>query len=422
MKTPQSESSTDISGWASRRGFLGLAAGLTAALKAKADDTGDRTEGNDHPPEGGGGERRILGFVGTYTPNGEGIYLIQLDTRTGVVKKLGVTPFLMNPSWLALDPSVRFLYSANEVSPGTVTGWRVLPGGALHQLNTVSSGNGSPAHLSVHPSGKYVFTANYTGGTVAVIPANPVTGMLSDPTQIITDTGAVGSTTHPNPPDNFAISGHDAPHAHMIQTDPSGKHVYWADLGQDRLYSSDFVDGKITNLDFVIPPVLGPTGPIPQTGAGPRHFVFHPKHPSWFYELNEEDNTVCFYHIADDGRLSPLPSQTLTTLPADYKGTDYTSEIRISDDGRVVYCANRLHNSIAIFRVNGEGTLTYLGEVLTRGDYPRSFTIDPTGNWLLCCNQRSDNVTVFRVGGDGKLRFTGQYVGIGSPAVVVFLR
>jgi 6-phosphogluconolactonase len=90
--------------------------------------------------------------------------------------------------------------------------------------------------------------------------------------------------------------------------------------------------------------------------------------------------------------------------------------------GRFVYAANRLHDSIAIFAVGGDGTLTFVGEEWTRGDYPRSFGFDPTGRFLYSCNQRADDVAVFRVDrGTGALEFTGLYAPVGNPSSIVFL-
>jgi 6-phosphogluconolactonase len=94
----------------------------------------------------------------------------------------------------------------------------------------------------------------------------------------------------------------------------------------------------------------------------------------------------------------------------------------VSADGRFVYAANRLHDSIAWFRVGPTGTLTLSGEEWTRGDYPRSFTIDPSGNFVYCCNQRADAVTTFRVNRKtGALTFTGEYTHVGTPSIIVFL-
>ncbi|PYV24337.1 MAG: 6-phosphogluconolactonase, partial [Acidobacteria bacterium] len=94
----------------------------------------------------------------------------------------------------------------------------------------------------------------------------------------------------------------------------------------------------------------------------------------------------------------------------------------VSPDGKFVYAANRLHDSIAFFSIGEGGILTFAGEAWTRGDYPRSFSIDPTGNFLYSCNQRSDAITSFRINRQtGGLAFTGQYTPVGTPAIIIFL-
>ena len=94
----------------------------------------------------------------------------------------------------------------------------------------------------------------------------------------------------------------------------------------------------------------------------------------------------------------------------------------VSADGRFVYAGNRLHDSIGIFSVGQDGTLTFVGEEWTHGNYPRSFNFDPTGQFLYCCNQRADNLTTFRVDRKtGGLTFTGEYTPVGNPSSIVFL-
>jgi len=129
---------------------------------------------------------------------------------------------------------------------------------------------------------------------------------------------------------------------------------------------------------------------------------------------------VLFDYDARRGRLTP--KQTISSLPKGFTGTNFTSEIVVSSDGRFVYAANRLHDSIAFFSIGEGGTLTFAGEAWTREDYPRSFTIDPTGNFLYSCNQRSDAIAIFRINRKtGGLTFTGQYIPVGTPAIIIFL-
>ena len=366
----------------------------------------------------------ILAYVGTYTPNGQGIHRFNVDPSTGSLTQQKIFPSTINPSWLAFHPSNTYLYAADEISNfngttnGAVTAYAVLSNGDLIALNTVSSGGSGPAHVSVHPTGKWVLVANYGGGNVAVLPINP-DGSLGNATDIRVDVTAcspvclVGPTHAAEaPPGSFAISGHDAPHAHMIQSDPAGNFVLVNDLGLDLtiIWSFDGVNGKL----------LSPRTVPSSAGAGPRHFAFHPN-GLWFYSLNEEASTLAFMtYDATTGSLSPV--QEISTLPDAFVGTNFTSEVMVSQDGRFVYAANRLHDSIAVFAVDGTGLLTRVGEEWTRGDYPRNFNIEPTGKFLYACNHRGDSITTFRIdAGGGKLKFTDHYTAVGSPAVIVFL-
>jgi 6-phosphogluconolactonase (cycloisomerase 2 family) len=200
----------------------------------------------------------------------------------------------------------------------------------------------------------------------------------------------------------------------MIQADPSGRRVLHVDLGLDTIFvwGFDAQRGVLTPNDppsITLPP-----------GDGPRHFHFHPN-GRWLYSLQEEGSTVVLFdYDAASGRLTAR--QTLSTLPPQFAGSSFGSEILVSFDGRHVYAGNRLHDSVAMFSVGADGRLTYVGEEWTRGNYPRSFTLDPAGRFLYCCNQRSDAVTVFRVDrATGALAFTGQYVPVGNPSMMVIL-
>ena len=200
----------------------------------------------------------------------------------------------------------------------------------------------------------------------------------------------------------------------MIASDPAGRFVLASDLGRDRIFvwKFDAQSGRLLEHD---PPSVA----LPP-GDGPRHFAFHPS-GRWVYSLQEEASTVAvFAYDVDRGRMTL--KQTVSSLPKGYAGTNFTSEIVVASDGRFVYAANRLHDSIAWFSIAPSGTSTLLGEEWTRGDYPRSFSIDPGGSFLYSCNQRSDHVAAFRRDkGNGGLTFTGQYTPVGTPAIIVFL-
>jgi 6-phosphogluconolactonase len=415
---PNDVQSQDCLSNTSRRGLLKRAAlALTGPVLARA------RQKQLKPTSG-----RILAYAGAYgSPRGpqdskgnlQGVYLFEMNPATGELSPREQVSDVSSPAWLAFDPTKTHLYVANEIAnfqgtmSGSVSAFTIdRSNGRLALLNAVSSQGAGPAHLSVHPSGRYVLVANYGGGSVAVLPIRS-NGELGSATDFKQDQGAVGPPRATNaPPGSFAISGHEGPHTHMIQADPSGRFVLVSDLGMDQIciWAFDANKGTLSNPTPV---------PLPP-GDGPRHFVFHPN-GRWLYSLQEESSTMVLFDFdAFNGRLTA--KQTASTLPKVFVGTNFTSEVMVSSDGKFVYAANRLHNSVAFFSVGAAGALTLVGEEWTRGDYPSNFNIDPTGNFLYACNERSDAITTFRIDRiKGHLTFTGQYMPVASPTGIVFL-
>ncbi|MBL8891601.1 MAG: lactonase family protein [Planctomycetaceae bacterium] len=353
--------------------------------------------------------------------DGRGIHVFAVDRQTGQLQERDVFPLGTSPSCLVVNADGTRLYSANETdrvganNHGTVSAYAIDPdSGALTLLNSVTSGGAGPTYVSLHPNGKFLFVANYFGGSVAVLPIKS-DGTVGEATSVWEDQGMIGPTKATNaPPGSFAISGHDRTHAHMIQADPAGRFVMHVDLGLDKIFVSRFDQelGKLTANE--------PWGISLPPGDGPRHFHFHPN-GRWFYSVQEEGSTVVLFDY--DSTAGKLTSrQTISTLPPGFAGSNFCSEILISPDGKFLYAGNRLYDSIAIFSIGVDGILSYVGEEWTRGNYPRSFTLDPSGKLLYCCNQRADNVTVFRVAGDsGRLSFTGHFTPVGNPSHIVFV-
>jgi 6-phosphogluconolactonase (cycloisomerase 2 family) len=409
----------------SRRFFLKTTAALTAGTLLRPRSL------HAAPPA------PLIAYVGTYSSplpvvrpgqvdlpagNGKGIHLFRVDRKTGGLTPFDIFEINTSPNALAINADGTRLYSTNEteklqqMDSGSVSAFAIdRASGRLTLLNTVSSMGAGPAHLSIHPSGHFVLVANYFGGSVAVLPILP-DGRLGSATDYRQGSGTPGPKRALNAPaGSFAISGHDQPHAHMIETDPQGRFVISTDLGLDeiRVWKLDEHAGLLSPND---PPSIS----LP-VGDGPRHFAFHPA-GHWFYCLQEEGSTiVLFDYDSALGRLTPR--QTISSLPPGFTGSNFTSEIAVSSDGRFVYVANRLHDSVACFAIDpNTGRLTFVAEEWTRGDYPRSFNFDPTGNFLYTCNQRSDAVAIFRVDREsGKLSFTDQLVPVGNPSAIAFL-
>lgn len=392
-------------------------------------------------PDANPSKTRLFAYVGTFSSplkdtlptqvdlppgNGQGIHIFEVNRESGHWTAKGIVRMGNSPSHLAINEAGTRLYSANETDrvdssdghpqkQGTISSFKVdRKTGQLKLINTVASGGAGPTYVSIHSSGRYLFAANYFGGSIAVLPIQD-DGSLSEPSDIQRPMGELGPTQATNAPQgSFAFSGHDRTHAHMVKSDPTGEHVLHVDLGLDKIFVWRF-DQERGKLSAASAPFVS----LPP-GDGPRHFAFH-SNSKWLYSIQEEGSTiVLFDYDTKDGSL--VARQTISTLPPGFAGSNFCSEILVSKDGRFLYAGNRLHDSIARYSISNDGTLTYIDEVWTQGNYPRSFEFDPTGSFLYCCNQRSDNVAVFKVDQDsGALSFSGQYVPVGNPSCVVFL-
>jgi len=394
----------------SRRGFLGRASAAAAAAAAVT------------PARAATGD--VIAYIGGYTSvprNTGGIYSYFLNQSDGSLRAGKTLTGLPSPSALAIHPNKKYMYAVNEISNfagsrnGSVTAISIDGStGDLRIMNVVSSQGGGPAHLSVDPTGKWVFAANYGGGSAVVLPIR-ADGSLGEAADVARISGPLGSLIAADaPPGSFAISGHDAPHAHMAQTDPAGNFLFVSDLGTDRIYiyKLDKATGKLSPNDQAYVQT--------SSGAGPRHFEFHPN-GRWAYAITEEASTM-LYMGYDAARGMLEIKQSAPTVPETFTGTNFASAVKISADGRFLYGANRLYDAIVIFEINAEGWMIRVGDEWTRGNYPRDIAFDPSGNFMYALHSRSDNVTTFRVNKNtGQLSFTGQFLPVSNPSQIVFL-
>ncbi|MFD5699783.1 lactonase family protein [Streptomyces lasiicapitis] len=370
-----------------------------AAAPPPTGSPGGAPHGAAAAPRSGARAQRPL-FLGTYTSQqggGTGIGLATYDDGTGEVTGIGTLGGVPDPSYLAAHPSGRTLYAVNEREQGGVTAVALSPDGAHRVLGTRSTGGAGPCHLSVHPGGGWLLSANYTSGSVAVHPIEP-SGALGERTDLVTH-----STPPPGP-------GQQGPHAHQISTSPDGRHVLAVDLGTDTVYTYrlDTTAGKLSRVSHA----------TVRPGAGPRHLAFHPS-ARFAYLADELDNTVvvCGYDPAS-GRLAPGEPQPTGTKPG---VTSYPAQLAVTPDGRFAFLANRGDNTLTRYAVERDGArLRLLDTVPVGGDFPRHLALSPSGRLLFTANQRSGSVSVFRVdAATGELTLTGKP--FGAPIAVCAL-
>ncbi|MEV0238406.1 lactonase family protein [Streptomyces sp. NPDC050674] len=394
----------DSGGW-SRRRFVGaLAGGAAAAALPSCDDAPAPTSPPSTAPEVSAGpsraDRRPSGprplHLGTYTSvegGGKGIGLATYDPDTGRISADGTITGVGDPSYLALHPDRGTLYAVDERDAGAVTAVRLSDRKVLGSRGT---GGAAPCHLSVHPGGRWLLSANYGSGSVAVHPID-ASGALGERTALVRH-----SSPLPGP-------GQEGPHAHQFVTSPDAGHVLAVDLGTDTVYTYR-LDEKAGTLTEVAQAHTRP-------GAGPRHLTFHPG-GRYAYLANEADNTVavCAYDRAS-GRLTVGEAQSTGTG----SGTNYPAQILVTANGRYAYLANRGHNSLTRYAVEAGGArLRLLDTVPVGGDFPRQIAFSPEGTLLFAANQKSSTVTVFHVDeASGELRRAG--VPFPSPVAVCAL-
>jgi 6-phosphogluconolactonase len=281
---------------------------MTAGASAQNDVTTTTTTGS---------AKSMFVYIGTYTGKGsKGIHVYRLNGESGHLEDTGQVAEASNPSFLALHPSGRYLYAANEVwnpneKPGAgVSAYGVdAVTGALTFLNHQTT-RGGPAHVTIDATGRTVIAANYGGGSVISYRVLE-DGRLSEPVSFHQHTG---SSVNPD--------RQKEPHAHSATVDPTNTFVFAADLGLDKLmaYRMDAEKGALVPNEVPYVPV--------RAGGGPRHFAFHPN-GRYGYVINELDSTItAFNYDAAKGSMQEIHS--LSTLPADFTGKNSTADIHIA--------------------------------------------------------------------------------------------
>lgn len=340
-------------------------------------------------------------YIGAATTGGQGssakgIVIADVDGARLTPVGLGADN-VENPMYLAMSDDGRVLYTVHEAGEGRVSAWQVDDDTLRPRGESRPTGGVGPCHLSIHPSGRYLLTADYGSGSISVHPIAD-DGSLGERTALVQHTGS-----GPDP------ERQEGPHAHMIVTDPvdaPGRgHVLVTDLGTDTVhrYALDQASGQLDEADRItLPP-----------GSGPRHLVIN---GDLAYVVGELDSTVSVIDLAAGSVVG-----TVSTSPDTERGESQPSAIRLGPDARFLYVANRGVDEIAVLEVDG-ADLRLAGATPCGGTHPRDLVLSPDGNHVFMANQFSDDITAFSIdpatglpSGDGAVLRTP------SPACIVFV-
>ena len=356
-------------------------------------------------------------------PPSRGIYGFSLDAQTGELSPHGLMAEAKSPAFLAKHPFLDVIYAiADSENPSRKDGIviafrRDAATGTLHRLNALHTEGAGATHLSVHPDGNDLFTANFHSGTVSFFALKP-DGSLDRLTQLITFTGHGPNSTRQ------AVS-----HPHWIHADPAGRFVLMCDLGADRIHSYCRSDERTAWVPNENQPYATVT-----SGAGCRHAAFSPD-GRFLFVVNEITSTLDVFHYAPEtGILTGL--QTVSILPSGFFGQNSAAAIAVSPGGKFLYVSSRGADLITVFELSlpeitsqNSPDAGFSGIFATPiqffpsgGSRPRFIMLDPTGRFLLVFNKKSHNIRVFRIHPEtGLLADTGHHAAVPWGVGATFL-
>tara|TARA_R110002049_G_scaffold72490_6_gene187346 strand:- start:22665 stop:23816 length:1152 start_codon:yes stop_codon:yes gene_type:complete len=354
-------------------------------------------------------EKNIDVWLGTSrSKQSKGIYHCMLNQETGKLSESSLVAEISGPGFIAKHPAQDVIYAVGSLDGvASVAAYRITgrqKKASLKLINSLPIGDGGAAHVSVHPSGNMLLTAQYGGGSTAAF-SLAGDGALKKQTALIKHQG--GSKVVPG--------RQDAPHAHWTGFSPDNRFAFVPDLGLDQvvIYKVDEANASIAEHGSAQAPA----------GGGPRHMKFHPN-GKWAYVLNELSLSVSVYDY-DAKTAAMTPKQTIPAVPISDLAKELfksSSEIRIHPGGNFAYSANRGHDTITVYRINPtDGMLTVVELENVRGATPRNFNLDPTGKWLLAGGQDSNTLASFAVDKEtGELTYNRSIINTPSPICVMF--
>lgn len=273
---------------------------------------------------------------------------------------------------LAVSPDQRTLYLSFRGTQSRILSFRINhDAGTLEYLGQNSLPD-SMVHISTDETGRFLFSASYGGGIVAVS-AIGADGVVGEVTQVC----------------------QAEPKAHCTVVTPDNRFVLVPSIDADAVlrYAFDIESGQIQRCET-------PAATVPQ-GSGPRHLICSSNY-QFCYLINELNGTITAFSTRKNAILSPI--QTVGVTPTGFTQTASAADIHLTPDGLFLYASDRGSNTLAGYRVNQTtGTLDEVCKISVAA-VPRGFEIDPSGKWLLLAAQDAGTITVYGIdAGSGAL-------------------
>ena len=320
-------------------------------------------------------------YFGTGGGEAKGIYRASLDTKKGKLTSATLAAEVKAPGFLAFHPDRTRLYAiANPTEGPSVLAYNILDSGDLEFLNSQLIPDGRAAHISAHPSGNFLLTAQYAGGSVAVFPLGK-DGQVEACSQMVEHEGGSG----------VVAKRQSKPHPHWVGFSPDGRFAFVPDLGLDQIVIYQIQPDQVSIKQ------IGAVDSV--SGGGPRHMKFSVD-GQYIFLLNELSLSVStFAFDTETGNATLLSTTpTLSDFAKAKESFNSSSEIVVHPNGEFVYAANRGHDSVTAFVADAETGRLYVTDIEPiRGAWPRNINLDSSGQWLLAAGAHSNTVTVLEV-------------------------
>ncbi|MDK8501573.1 lactonase family protein [Aerococcus sp. UMB1112A] len=310
-------------------------------------------------------------YLGAYTDGSNtGIHSLSVDPNLDQPLKVDRLIEEADPCYFCLSADQKSLFTlSNAGSEPGVSYYRWT--GEGYQLADRLAFLEEPAcYVSLSTDEHYVLCASYRQASLILIKVQ-ANGKL-ELTDIVQRTG---SGPHPN---------QDRPHCHYFKQYRDSPYFLACDLGTDEVLSYRIQEDKLQLVDTLAIPA----------GSGPRHLVAHPTLP-YVYVLSELSYTVDVVQIDETtSQLTALGRyQTLDQAPQAFNSS---AAIRISSDGRFLYCSNRGENTLTVFALSRDGrSLDRIQVIASQGDFPRDFNLSPDESYLLVAHQNDGHLRLF---------------------------
>ena len=177
------------------------------------------------------------------------------------------------------------------------------------------------------------------------------------------------------------------PHPHSVWAVPDGRAFYVCDLGTDTLEAFAIEGDRLRHL----PAASVHTAP----GEGPRHLAFHPE-KRISYLLTEMGCSIYTLDLTDS--LAPMRMGCVDACPGLPQEQRGGAAIRVSPDGKFLYCSNRSERGGRIdwFSLEDPMQPQHVGTVSDGLFFPRDFALSRDGQYLVSADQREETIILWK--------------------------